>query len=370
MDIQYFGVVRLEEGDHEAMLCLDVDEPNNATFHLWGQNYPQGVVALCEISRSGQDWRIMPMAKFVDDEHGTYHGSIDVESTERLDGLVAEVKRQDDGRLVGQWKDNSGNTGFMAMAPRPFREKIEEIKTCRTWAEFKQWVDELQERGQKFLFRGHGSRDFELQTSLARRGRSRLERFLDRQFGDFLFNASPIVSENLDPTNPIHFATLLGLAQHHGLPTPLLDWTKSPYVAAYFAFSDAIDTERYKANREQYVRVYAFSEDFWGRSGSRISLTYTRPYIDVLSVLPRGNPRIYAQQGVFLVTNIVDVGGWICKQSEKRQGSPFLVAADIPMACWKAAMADLEFMGLTAGTLFPGLDGVAKMVRHRMARLG
>jgi hypothetical protein len=367
VNTQYFGVVRLEQGEHETMLCLDRDAPNEATFHMWGSEQPAGVVALCGIAREGRHWRIEPLGKLRDSGHGSYLAGIDHESAQDLDGLVAELEEQDDGLLDGYWKNNSGQTGALRMAPQLFREKIEDLRECNSWRDFKEWVDELHDRGDNFLFRGHGDNSFELRTSLARSGRTRLERYLVNQFQDFIYNGSPVFNENLDPDNPSHFATLLGLAQHHGLPTPLLDWTRSPYIAAYFAFSDAVDNGRHKSD-VPYVRIYALSGRFWRGSGSRISLTFARPYIDVLGILPRGNPRIYAQQGVFLVTNIVDIGAWICKQSDEANGAPFLIAADIPMACWKTAMADLEYMGMTAANLFPGLDGVSKAVRHKLER--
>jgi hypothetical protein len=66
-----------------------------------------------------------------------------------------------------------------------------------------------------------------------------------------------------------------------------------------------------------------------------------------------------------LVTNVANVENFL-KFFEQENRQTFLYAADVPITIAAEALEDLTFMGLTAATLFPGLDGVGRMIRHSM----
>lgn len=93
------------------------------------------------------------------------------------------------------------------------------------------WKEDIERFRSNFAFRGLSRVSYELKTSLARLGGDYvpLEKHLIRNFRKYAHR---------DMISEPSIWNWLSLAQHHGLPTRLLDWTYSPYAALHFATSN------------------------------------------------------------------------------------------------------------------------------------
>jgi hypothetical protein len=70
------------------------------------------------------------------------------------------------------------------------------------------------------------------------------------------------------------------------------------------------------------------------------------------------------QQSISSVTNIDDLESYL-SLSENVTGKSFLRAIDLPVSERQVVMQELALMGITAGSLFPGLDGACLQLKER-----
>jgi hypothetical protein len=96
--------------------------------------------------------------------------------------------------------------------------------------------------------------------------------------------------------------SLMALAQHYGIPTRLLDWTRQALSAAFFAAEDALKhSDEYEPSSR--LVVWAF---YFPLLGKRAELHQLTDPVLIVTAPSATNPNLKAQQGVFTLLHPLD----------------------------------------------------------------
>ncbi|RQR87058.1 FRG domain-containing protein [Burkholderia sp. Bp9012] len=260
-----------------------------------------------------------------------------------------------------KWSTNLQTEGSATLSKSDAAKPSEYVPTLMEWDDFKGYVADLDYR--RFIFRGQ-KKPWRLRTNYHRTGRADLARFLAEDIPSLHRHLSARTRHLFDRRNPEENGAFFHMIQHHGYPTPLLDWSYSPFVAAFFAYRGIRNSEAAKAKDNERVRIFQFDRERWSKDFNQVQkLTPAMPHFSVLEFVAIENERMIPQQALSGLTNVDDVESYI--RSKESADRCYMKVIDIPIKDRPRIMRELSIMGITSGSLFPGLDGTCEEVRER-----
>ena len=264
------------------------------------------------------------------------------------------------------------------------------LKTIRTKSisEAMQELERFAERDDEFLFRGHSNESWTIMSTLQRHTtipHQSWDDSLDDMLAHFLVNLRSI-GQLPDEIAPSRRARL-EYGRHHGVPSPLIDFSLSPYVALFFAFNGvrpSNDTSKcvvvYALNIRELGQAWAqrngaldqnaFDEFMYERK-SLFEHGYPGDTLKYIRFPASWNKRMQRQRGVFVYDTLNyaqhhrrDLEDYAEKYNETPGPSthPVLTKIYVPASEAGAAFARLEAMAISASHLYDSSDGAAQDV--------
>jgi hypothetical protein len=258
-------------------------------------------------------------------------------------------------------------------------------KHCDSWGRFLQYVSNFK----LYLFRGQSDAEQQLLSTFDRaiaaakepkESHWMYEAVILREFrrrAHHYVQDTPPYSDRLE---------WLALMRHYGAPTRLVDFTYSPYIAAYFAFSSLCKSSRavWAVNntwlrQESHRRYRKLTRRKSAKPDFYDPKTFTQFFLKpewkkeetdsvVCAVSPnRMNARLTIQQGLFLCPTQIQLtfDKVLRNMVAKSRAKEPIVKFVFPPAVRNEFITELRRMNISKATLFPDLSGLAESLSDR-----
>lgn len=253
------------------------------------------------------------------------------------------------------------------------------------------------------VFRGHANSEYRLVNTWQRHRSIPHESWMSDI--DEALEKYKVGLEKLGIESPNHLDRfeLLEHGRHHGVPTPCLDFSYSPYVALFFAFNGV--RINYNSKKNHYSVIYAlnvnqlasewakkisppkedtdkFYRAYWGFQNPGEDFFENGFPANKLQFIPfpgKNNTRMQRQFGALLYDTlnydhmgVKDLEEYIesvtetpvSENGKTNPGRPILHKIYINQKCVGKVFEKLELMNITGGNLYGDADGVALDIKN------
>ena len=248
-----------------------------------------------------------------------------------------------------------------------------ETVTVKTWQEFEDHIKKLESLSVPILFRGQANSNWKLETTLDRFvssevelvdyyatiliAKPRIEAFTDKSWDIPNYNDyKEHLNREHDPTFKFTLAiNYIAYLRHHGFPSPLLDWTSSPYIAAFFAFN--------RTNKDiEYVSIYAFLKHI----GLGKITSNQDPSIYSIGEYISTHKRHFLQQSQYTICTVEKDNDWYFTRHEnvtsKSEKQDILLKFNIPVTERIKVLKILDRFNINSFSLFGSEESLMDMI--------